>query len=225
MPSLEIHGRDPEPAGLLTGLELWSLIGDADALADASDATYVQAGQHWTGSGTSLLVTGPSTRATMDETPIDPGAGDTFDRLVIRLRFQQTVNTRVGVGPPFFRFSFTNDFGPSFVAPASVPLIDDGAVHDYEWDWTPEDNGFEFGWNSTMFGNGPVSWEIGQGADLLVGTTGGSGDTQHRIFEASLVAYWTVLVPTLCLQNAERSSCIHIKHPDGSWGDLTLVGG
>lgn len=216
-----VYGRDPEPADIFTGLELWSLVGGVDALADASDSTYVQAGQQWTGSGETLTVTGPNTSVQLDDTPIDLAAGDTFDRMVVHLRFQRTLDTRAGVGPPHFLMTFYNDLGfYGAVLGSAVPLVEDLATNDYTFDWTPEDNGFEFGWPDGLFGNGPVHWHIGQGADLAGGP--GSGDTEHRIYRAWMEVTWTPA--GVCLQNAERSACVRIKNPDGSWADLSLVG-
>ena len=222
MTTMSVYGRDPEPAAIFTGLELWSLVGGSDALADASDSTYVQAGQHWTGSGATLTVTGPHTGVTLDEPPIDLMAGDVWDHMVIHVRFQQQVNTRAGVGPPYFQWGFSNP-ALGFIAgpdPSSVMLMDDFGVHDYLYDWTPDDNGFGFGWPAGLFGNGPVTWTIAQGAELLAGP--GSGDTQHRIYQAWMEVGW--IPGTQPLMNAERSSPIRVKNPDGSWADIQLVG-
>lgn len=218
----DVYGRDPEPVDLATGTGLWSVVGGTDALADASDSTYAQAGQSWTGSGFGLTVVGPRTGVTLDDPGVDPGGADTLDQLVLHLRFRQTVNTRAGVGPPYFQMSFYDDVTSYPVDPPAVPLINDTDVHDYVWDWTPDDNGFGFGWPSTMFRFGPVRWHIGQGADLAAGP--GSGDTQHRIYEAWMHVAYTTPTPTTVLRNAERSSAVHIKSPDGTWADIHLAG-
>lgn len=220
MPTELLRGRDPAPVDILTGLELWSIVGDEDALADSSDSTYVQAGQNWT--SPPLTVTGPRTQVTLDPASMDEiGAGDVWESLTIRLRFRQTVNTRVGVGPPEFQLQLYNDVGFSAFVDPLPPLIDDADVHDYVWGpWTPEDNGFGFGWPAGLFINPPVYLSVAQTADYLAGP--GTGATQHRIYEASVEIEWAPAVT--CLMNAERSSCIHIKQPAGDWADFHLVG-
>jgi len=230
----DIPGASPEGGGVtqttpphVTGV--WSTDGFhppaegpfTDELFDGDDDTYAEL---WGESGNAgtfgdyVAVDGFQAWPTADIDPIPPS--DEVTRMYVRVRLSCNLFTSLPSGQFIFRIG--DGLFDDSVEAGSVffPAIIDDA--DRAWYTSTDLDASSSGYPL------PDLYELLIGGHIIfvsqVGSLPGLGAPVYSVFKVYEAVLTVEYGTTVCLQNAERSSCVQIKHPDGTWGVIRLVG-